>query len=239
MWRMLRLAIALAALFVVFLGVLVWRSTVQVRLTGVWREGCLRVRVRADYLRGLIHFERRLAWMPPGLDDLALRLGVPVRFRAAEGAGAGCGSGAGEDYFDGAADVSRRLHRVFAIPPLGPGKAFLSRRWRVISLDVRAVLGLGNPALTAVGYGLAWGVAGAALAALHEAWPVENPPCLDLAADFQAWRLEARGCCILAFKLGDAVIAGWLELKEGLSRRLVREVANSALAHRPAHPAGP
>ncbi len=149
---------------------------------------------------------------------------------------------------------ARRLARTFSglrwLPPvlrlLEPGRGVspgetaldhLARRWRVTRLEVGLSIGAGSPALTAAAYGLTWGVVGAVLEAFQTRWPVEAPPRVRIDADFRRARLSAEFRCILTYRVGDAVIAGWLELRKRLTRHLVRETAPTSPPDQPAHSA--
>ena len=191
------------AIMVVALVALAWRSPVRVEIAGKYGDNSASVRVAVLYLRGWLRAERELAWTLDAVSLLPPSLRVLFESTREKKAGD-----------TGLDDFGRLVDSAMERSGWGPGVSYLSRRWRVARLEADIIFGLGNPTLTAVGYGAVWGVVGTALAALQERWPVETLPRIKIEADFRRRRLAGDCFCILTFSMGDAVTAGWLEVKE-------------------------
>lgn len=196
------MAAVTGALLVV--AALLWRSPVLARVTGRYGDRRLVLRVEVSALGGWLHGERERTWTPAGVGWPQLE-----RFLASERS----------------LSPERVLSWGRAWSPWGVDVDRLAGCWRVARLEASLTLGLDSPALTAVAHGLAWGCAGAVLAALQARWPVATPPRVDVRADFRGRHLSGDFLCILTFTVGDAVIAGWPGLKNRFARRLVRETA--------------
>ncbi len=72
-------------------------------------------------------------------------------------------------------------------------------------------LGLGQPAATAVLYGLIWGLKSGIIQTLHQKFRFVKKPEIKVMADYQGVRLDTLFDCIFRVKLGYIIIASFLE----------------------------
>ncbi len=108
------------------------------------------------------------------------------------------------------------LRRRFWPPP--PSARYLLRRARFRRFEMRAALGLGNPAWTALGFGGAWGGVGAALAMLYRLPQFRRcRPRIVLLPDFRREGLRLALHCIVDISAAHAMCTGLLFVRERLT----------------------
>ncbi len=169
----------------------------------------------AGLLAALVPLRLHVAWAaPPG--SVSARLG-PFRLLPRPPRPVAAGAPAPRETLRLTADL---------LPTLRPVWRYLRRRLVVRRLHLRAALGTGDAAETAILYGGAWALWGM-LSALLAGTVVVAPGAarFDLHPDFHrpGWRVE--GECIVAVRLGQVILAmlilGWTVLRRGQWRRLL------------------